>query len=672
MRWQLENFEFHQNTNLLIRSGSEERLEPKTAALLGYFIEHAGKDVSRDALIETVWYGQIVSDSAINRAVVNLRRALGDTEKTKRFIVTVPKVGYRFVGNAHEMREPAVTTTATDLLEKKRTPALRYMTIAALIVLVIGFALNQINEPTPGLSNINVSPLVRLQGVQFGIEQSNNGEMLAFSQRMPDGSAEIHLLGNETSTPEVISLRGGNAALSHWSPDDSQLVYQYYTGETCQLHVVEFHNFEAQAPKTLYECVSAGDLKSLAFSLDQKKLFFTERAHHYAPFVLYELDLQSGSKRRLPQPLPVGLGNYHIDIDPKTGRLLLLSSQTNEQSSVFEIYLADNTYSRLLEMDYELLSAIWSHNGDSIIHPGRHPAHHLVETSFSGSSRVLVPDSRRIGGVKRLNNGHDYLFGTYLSNYNITVNDEDFPGLNSSDMDYIPTYSRDGQKLAFISRRTGHDKLWIKDLDPENLSSIEIPHVSHSFSSIDWSFDDTHVMINSSRGIYLVNILTGETVKSLKTGGSPHAVTWVDASAFTYSQFEENRWQVYRYDLENDKTTTLDTRWAFVLSSKEKQIFIDQEMRLFQGGITEIDNLNCAVPVYDNVLTYRLVGPNLYCIDKTDKTRLRIYENMQASTLLEHPIDVMGYFSIAKGDIASSRFVTKTSDIMRTNIVGTQ
>lgn len=663
MRWQLENFEFNQKINLLIRSGSEELLEPKAASLLSYFIEHSGKDISRSELIETVWHGQIVSDGAINQAVVNLRRALGDTEKVKRFIVTVPKVGYRFVCNAHEIDE---TSKSPSGLQKK--PTFLYLSIAVLITLVVGFAFNHINEPVPGPDTINVSPLIKQKGVQYDVEQSNSGEMLAFSQKMSDGSTEIHLLKNETFTPEVISLRGGGAALSHWSPDDSQLVYKFYTEETCQLHLVEFQNSETLAPKPLYECVSGEDLKSLAFSLDQKKLFFTERNHHYAPFVLYELDLQSGSKRRLPQPLPAGFGNYHIDIDPKTGRVLLLSSPTNEQSSVFEIDLGDNTYSRLLEMDYELRSAIWSHNGDSIIHPGRHPSHHLVETSFGGSSRVLVPDSRRIGGVKRVNNGHDYLFSTSLSNYNITVNGEDVPGLNSSDGDYIPTYSRDGKKLAFMSRRTGQGKLWIKNLETEELSSIETPHASHSFSSIDWSFDDTHVVLNSSRGIYLVNILAGKTVKSLATGRSPHAVMWVDASAFTYSQFEESRWQVYRYDLENDKTNALGARWAFVLSSKEKQIFIDQEMRLFKDGASEIDNQKCTVPVYNNTLTYRLVGEDLYCIDKADETRLRIFENIQTSKLLEGRIEAMRYYSIAKDNVASTRFVHKTSDIMRTNI----
>jgi len=668
MRWQLENFEFNQKTNLLLKPGIEERLEPKTAALLSYFIKHAGKDISRDELIETVWHGQIVSDGAINRAVVNLRRALGDTDKAKHFIATVPKVGYRFVGNVQEIQEQAASSSVTALSESKKKPALRYVTMALLITLTVGFVFNLVNEPAPQANNINVSPLLRQAGVQFDVEQSHDGEMLAYSQRISGSNVEIYLLENETSTPKVISQRGGAAVLSHWAPDDSRLVYKYYNDEICQLHLVEFQNSGPQAPKTLYQCGSGMDLRSLVFSLDQKKLYFSEREHQYAPFVVYGLDLESGSKQRLPQPLPTGLGNYHMDIDPKTGRLLLLSSQSNDRSSVFEINLNDNTFNRLIEMDYELRPSVWSHTGDSIVHSSQHPFHHLVETSFEGHSRVLVPDSRRIGSVKRINNGRDYLFGTYLGNYNITVNGEDFPGLNSSDRDYIPTYSRDGKKLAFMSRRTGDDKLWIKDLETEKLFSIEFPHTGHSFNSLDWSFDDTHIAINSSRGILLVNILTGRTVKNLEMLSPTHAVTWTDASALTYSQFEENRWQLYRYDLINDQTVSLDPRWAFALSSKDKHLLIDQKMKLFQDGATEIDIQNCTDPVQGKIFTYRLIGQNLYCIDKADKTRLRILENMETSMLLEGRIEAKRYYSIAKGNIASTRFVHKTSDIMRTNI----
>ena len=296
-----------------------------------------------------------------------------------------------------------------------------------------------------------------------------------------------------------------------------------------------------------------------------------------------------------------------------------------------------------------------------IIHSGPHPSHHLIETLFGGSSRVLVPGSRRIGGMKRLSNGRDYLFGSYLSNHNITVNGKDFLSLNSSDMDYLPTYSRSGEQLAFISRRTGDDMLWIKDLNSEKLSSIELPHVSHSFMSIDWSHDDAHILINSSRGIIIVDLTAGKTVKMLETAKPARAVTWADASSIFYSQYSENRWHLYRKNIFTGQRVSLDPRWAFAFSNQDQTLYIDQNMQAFLNAATAVSTEKCAPPLHNSILTYRLSGQDLYCLDKNDRTRLRLLSNMQTSTLLNAHVGPMRYFSISNGDIATSRFVQKTS-----------
>ncbi|UTW59393.1 winged helix-turn-helix domain-containing protein [Kordiimonas sp. SCSIO 12603] len=664
MRWQLENFEFDQQKNLLTGPNGQERLEPKTAALLSFFIAHNGKDISRDDLIASVWHGQIVSDHAINRAVLNLRKALGDTEKAKRFIITIPKVGYRFVCKAQEVQATVVVAPS----RAANRFSVFHLSIAAVLVLIIGFVVYQISQPTPQSESIQVSPLVRLDGIQFDVEQSNNGEMLAYSRRVDNQPAEIHLLKKGEAAPEIISQQGGDASLSHWAPDDNRLVYKYTAPGTCQLHMVEFQVAIPQAPKPIYECTSGPNLKALAFNRDGTKLFFTERAHRYAPFILYELDLDNDSKRRLPQPLPSGIGNYHIDTNPHTGHLLLVANQTSEHSSIFEVNLADSTYSKLLDMDYELLAAIWNHDGTGIIHSGPHPSHHLIETLFGGSSRILVPGSRRIGGMKRLSNGRDYLFGSYLSNHNITVNGKDFLSLNSSDMDYLPTYSRSGEQLAFISRRTGDDMLWIKDLNSENLSSVELPHVSHSFISIDWANDDAHILINSSRGIIIVDLAAGKTIKTLETAKPARAATWADASSIFHSQYSENRWHLYRQNIFTGQRDSLSAQWAFAFSEQDHTLYIDQNMQAFLNATTAINTAECSSPLHNSILTYRLSGQNLYCLDKNNQTQLRLLSDMQTSTLLNTHVGPMRYYSISNGNIATSRFVQKTSDIMRTTI----
>ena len=70
-------------------------LEPRVNHLLHFLVQHQGKVVSRDELIENVW-GRIVSDDAVNRAVSILRRSLaGKNRLHKGYIKTLSKRGYR-------------------------------------------------------------------------------------------------------------------------------------------------------------------------------------------------------------------------------------------------------------------------------------------------------------------------------------------------------------------------------------------------------------------------------------------------------------------------------------------------------------------------------------------------------------------------------------------------
>lgn len=86
-------------------------LEPKVFDLIAWLAAHPGKIVSRDELIEHVWGGRIVSDSAISSAVNAARSALGDSGSEQRLIKTVPRRGFRFDDKA--IRDRAVGHTVS-------------------------------------------------------------------------------------------------------------------------------------------------------------------------------------------------------------------------------------------------------------------------------------------------------------------------------------------------------------------------------------------------------------------------------------------------------------------------------------------------------------------------------------------------------------------------------
>jgi TolB-like protein/Tfp pilus assembly protein PilF len=82
-----------------LRRGSRPiAVEPQVFDLLLYLIRNRDRVVTKDDLIESVWGGRIVSDSALASRLNAARKAVGDSGKTQRTIRTMPRKGVRFVG----------------------------------------------------------------------------------------------------------------------------------------------------------------------------------------------------------------------------------------------------------------------------------------------------------------------------------------------------------------------------------------------------------------------------------------------------------------------------------------------------------------------------------------------------------------------------------------------
>src|SRR5215472_7867391 len=87
-----------------LRRGAEViALEPQVFDLLCYLVQHRDRVVSKDDLLQAVWGGRIVSDSALAARLHAVRRALGDDGEAQRWIRTMRRAGVRFVGEVAEV-----------------------------------------------------------------------------------------------------------------------------------------------------------------------------------------------------------------------------------------------------------------------------------------------------------------------------------------------------------------------------------------------------------------------------------------------------------------------------------------------------------------------------------------------------------------------------------------
>src|SRR5207248_6532303 len=93
--------EFELDNSGELRSGGRKvKLQTQPSQILRILIERPGEIVTREELRQKIWPSNtfVDFDHGINNAIKRLREALGDTAETPRFIETIPRRGYRFVG----------------------------------------------------------------------------------------------------------------------------------------------------------------------------------------------------------------------------------------------------------------------------------------------------------------------------------------------------------------------------------------------------------------------------------------------------------------------------------------------------------------------------------------------------------------------------------------------
>src|SRR5262245_31635654 len=82
----------------LWRGVQEVRITGKALAVLRYLVEHAGELATKDELFAAAWPETVVSEATLVSGIQELRQALRDDAKNPRYIETVHRQGYRFIG----------------------------------------------------------------------------------------------------------------------------------------------------------------------------------------------------------------------------------------------------------------------------------------------------------------------------------------------------------------------------------------------------------------------------------------------------------------------------------------------------------------------------------------------------------------------------------------------
>jgi len=113
-------FEVDFRAGELYKAGRKIKLQVQPFQVLALLLERPGEVVTREEFEKKLWSGDTFVDfeHSLNTAIKKLRHALGDDKKKPRFVETLPKRGYRFIGKVEQAARVSTPTRAAAATSK--------------------------------------------------------------------------------------------------------------------------------------------------------------------------------------------------------------------------------------------------------------------------------------------------------------------------------------------------------------------------------------------------------------------------------------------------------------------------------------------------------------------------------------------------------------------------
>jgi Tol biopolymer transport system component/DNA-binding winged helix-turn-helix (wHTH) protein len=573
-------FEVDLHTHELWKFGTRVKLVGQPLEILAVLVRQPGELVTREQLRTRLWSADTFVDfnHGLNAAVNKLREALSDSAENPRYIETLPRRGYRFIakvewhdGSAASPRSAVAAPEVAAESEPKRTsdaaqptifasevssrdrPAFsRYLTGAGVMVTVLSGLLLLLKIVTASGAGSPSRSAVEQTRSLLAIADTNapsfspDGNTVAFyRQRSAAGDAGIYV--SEVGSDRLLQLTNNeDDCCPVWSPDGGWIAFSRGRDRYHGIYVVpadrgkeEKLNAEkaVAAPAGAFKLTSVSSIErrldtgdlipsrgEIDWSPDGKFIVFS------GPSGLYLANVDNASLHRITEQ-PSLSEDWGPRFSPDGQTILFVRDhQVGLSNEIRSVSVGGGNWTQIFSEPGRIGSPPqWSYDGRSVIFSSSRTGHPVlwrvaldapgsaVEISEAGSPAWDPAVSRR---------GYRLAYERLLRSLsiwqmNLSADDDKHPYLivsSTSDTDQGPgpQFSPDGQKLAYMSDRSGTMEIWISNRDGSN--PFQLTAVGGA-GTPRWSPDSQAVVFD-------VTTADGSKIVSMNLdGGAPRVLT---------------------------------------------------------------------------------------------------------------------------------------------------
>lgn len=514
-------FELDPRSGELRRSGYRVKIQEQPFKVLMTLLEHPGEVVTREELQTLIWPDESFGDfdHALSVAVGKLRTALNDSAEAPRFIETLSRRGYRFIGDNTQL--PSATSVSVEPEELKSDPPSPVQParhadghpnwvkigVGALIgaVCVVTLFLFYIRR-RPHTEQLALTPIpfTAFPGREVVPTFSPDGTQIAFAWTGGPASVSkgfdlyVKVIGSEnllrlTNHPsEWISPA--------WSPDGTQIAFHRVSGADTGLYVVpalggperKLRSTTLSKDELLTEVTA-----TISWSADGKWIAYVDST----PRTIFLLSVESLASKQLPVPENCVAGS--LPSFSHHGNQLAYTCWDSAEFGVYTVAPWGGTSTRIATLTGLQSGIAWT--GDDkrlILSLNQNSGGELLEVTLGNGSVQKLNFGQDAAWPAISRNGDRLAFANSFDNVNIWRKDlfhPDSPGVKllvSTREQTNPTYSPDGTHIAFESNRGGVPEIWVSDSDGSNLVQVSRLN-NYATGTPHWSPDGRKLAFDS-------------------------------------------------------------------------------------------------------------------------------------------------------------------------------
>lgn len=541
--------------------GVGRQIEPRVMTALVYLAHRSNQVVSRTELFEAIWGETVVNEESLTRVIWELRTLFGDDPKTPHYIETIRKGGYRLI--APVVFESGGDTTPGSSGRKGRSPLFWSVGAAAIVVLAMLYWMRSAAPPAEPLipATIRGVPFTTYKGCETKPAFSPDGTRVAFAWDRGDDNFDIYVRQLNSDKPVQLTDHPAKESNPAWSPDGSTIVFSR-TDEKESIWTVPAIGGTA---RRLVE-TNTGVL-ALDWSPDGEWILYTAWIDRKIPPQIILLNMESLESRVLTLPAARFSCDYFPRFSPDGRQIAFVRSGPITWQDIYVIPMTGGEPRRITSPRGRVAGLDWSADGQSIIYSASTSVDYdLWRVSVNDGTLNWLPTRGNSALYPTLSaDGQKLVYEERAQEQNIwrlTIDDEGAadvesePFIASSRFDMTAHFSPGGDRIAFISTRSGSRQLWVCDRDGGN--QLQLTRFEEAFlGEPAWSPDGNslamRVIVASNAFIYIIDSEGAPPIRLTDEQCDEVTPLWSrDGAWIYYERGDGDDWRIWKKEVDGE------------------------------------------------------------------------------------------------------------------------